>query len=122
LRLSTEVQHKLKAKHNERLLNKLRSKDTRLEFIDWSFVILYYSALHFGDAYLARRGTISIKNHSERIKKYGKELTRDVFVSYKILEGRSRIARYEPENSAILTETEFNKLYNDDFPKLKSLV
>jgi len=120
--LSTEAQHKLKAEHNERLLDKLRSKDTTLEFIDWSFVILYYSALHFGDAYLARKGTISIKNHYDRIKEYDKQLTKDVFVSYKKLEGRSRIARYEPEKSAILTETEFNDLYNNDFPKLKSLV
>lgn len=122
LHLSDEIQHLLKAEHNERLLGVLQGADNTQEFIDWCFVILYYTALHFGDAYLAKKGIISINSHSERIKKYQKKLPSDAFISYKKLEARSRIARYEPENSYTLTQEVFDNLQSKDFMKIKSLI
>jgi len=120
--LSDENQHILKADHNERLLGVLQGVDNTQEFIDWCFVILYYTALHFGDAYLAKKGTIYIKNHSDRIKKYQRKLPSGAFISYKKLEARSRIARYEPENSYTLTKEEFDNIQSKDFIKIKSLI
>lgn len=113
------MQHKLKGEHNEQFLNTLGNSS---EFIDWKFVILYYSALHFGDAYIAKKGITKITNHEERKKHYAKKLYSQVFASYRILENRSIIARYHPEMSNILTDAEFLKLYSIDFPKLKRLV
>lgn len=113
------MQHKLQGEHNEQFLITLGSSS---EFIDWKFVVLYYSALHFGDAYIAKKGIKIIKNHKERRKHYSKELDRQVFTSYKRLENYSQIARYRPEESYVLTDAEFLKLYNIDFPKLKTLV
>jgi len=117
--LSNEMQHKSKGEHNEYFLNTLGSSS---EFIDWKFVVLYYSALHFGDAYIAKKGTIYIKNHKERKKLYVDKLPREVFVSYKKLENASIIARYRPEESYVLTDRKFLNLCSIDFPKLKTLV
>jgi len=119
--LANEMQHKLRGEHNEQFLNTLGSTS---EFIDWKFVVLYYSALHFGDAYIAKakKGKTIINNHDERRKHYSREMSREVFTSYKLLENASVIARYHPEMSSVLTDAKFQDLYNTDFPKLKTLV
>lgn len=113
------MQHKLQGEHNEQFLNTLGSSS---EFIDWKFVVLYYSALHFGDAYIAKKGIKIIKNHKERKEHYINKLSSQVYASYRILENASIIARYRPEKSYVLTDAEFLKLYSIDFPKLKTLV
>ncbi|MDD5615113.1 MAG: hypothetical protein PHH85_02825 [Candidatus Methanoperedens sp.] len=117
--MANEMQHKLQGEHNEQFLNTLGNSS---EFIDWKFVVLYYSALHFGDAYIARKGKTIINNHDERRKHYSKKMSSEVFTSYKRLENYSQIARYHPEMSNVLTDAEFLKLFSIDFPKLKTLV
>lgn len=113
------MQHKLQGEHNEQFLNTLGSSS---EFIDWKFVVLYYSALHFGDAYIAKKGITEIKNHKERKILYADKLSRQEFASYRILENASIIARYRPEKSYVLTDAKFIELCSIDFPKLKTLV
>jgi len=113
------MQHKSKAQHNEQFLITLGSSS---EFIDWKFVVLYYSALHFGDAFIAKKGISYIKNHKERKKLYADKLPSEVYASYRMLENASIIARYRPEKSYVLTDKEFLDLCSIDFPKLKTLV
>lgn len=113
------MQHKLQAEHNEKFLNTLGNNS---EFIDWKFVVLYYSALHFADAYIAKKGITRINSHTHRRKIYSNELSGPVFTSYKRLENYSQIARYHPEMLNILTDAEFLNLYSTDFPKLKTLI
>jgi hypothetical protein len=76
----------------------------------------------FGDAYLAKKGITNIVNHKDRHKKYQKNLPANVYTAYKILEGRSIIARYHPELSNVLTVSDLKDLYTNEFLKLKSLV
>lgn len=121
--MSNEMEHMYKANHDEDFLIMTEKVDNKLIFIDWRYIALYYSALHFGDAYLARKKRIiSVKNHQDRIQKYGKILPSDAFASYKILEARSKIARYHPEMSNVLSDSDFRELYTKHFPKLKSLI
>jgi hypothetical protein len=100
----------------------IENNDIVSQFIDWRYIVLYYSALHFGDAYLAKKGITNIVNHTDRHKKYHKNLPVDIYIAYKRLESRSMIARYIPELSNVLTISDFKDLYTDDFLKLKSLV
>lgn len=116
--LANEFEHKFRAENNERLLDKIEN-----EFIDWKYIVLYYSALHFADAYLAKRHKIfNIKSHEERRKKYHSKLSESVFISYKLLENKSQIARYHPEMVNVLSEQDFKNLYEKDFTKIKSLI
>lgn len=117
--MANETQHKSQGEHNEQFLGTLGNSS---EFIDWKFVVLYYSALHFADAYIAEKGITIINNHNERRKYYSRKLSSQEFTSYKRLENYSQIARYHPEMANILTDAEFLNLYSTDFPKLKTLV
>lgn len=117
------MEHRYKADHDEDFLIMIEKVDNKLTFIDWRYIALYYAALHFGDAYLARKKRIiRVKNHEVRIKKYSDNLPPDAFTSYKLLESRSIIARYHPELSNVLTDSDFRELYTKHFPKLKSLI
>ena len=120
--MSNELEHTTKADHNESFLLMIENNDIVSQFIDWKYIVLYYSALHFGDAYLAKKGITNIINHTDGHKKYRKNLPVDIYVAYKILEARSIIARYHPELSNTLTVSDLRDLYTDEFLKLKSLV
>ncbi len=120
--MSNEMEHIYKAGHDEDFLIMIEKVDNTLNFIDWRYIALYYSALHFGDAYLARKRINFVKNHKDRIQKYYNNLPSDAFASYKILESRSKIARYTPEMSYVLNDSDFNELYTKHFSKLKSLI
>lgn len=116
--MANESQHILQAQHNELFLSNIENNPDNL---DWMFTVLFYSALHYGDAILAKRnqGYISFKNHEQRRKTYSRKLSRDIFDAYKNLEDNSRTARYYPEWSSVLTERDFKDSYKDDFLKIK---
>lgn len=121
--MSNEMEHMYKANHDEDFLIMIEKVDNKLIFIDWRYIALYYSALHFGDAYIARKKRINfVENHKDRIQKYTNNLPSDAFASYKLLESRSIIARYHPEMSNVLNDSDFGELYTKHFPKLKYLI
>lgn len=120
--MSNELEHRIKADHDESFLLTIENNDVISQFIDWRYIVLYYSALHFGDAYLAKKGIINVVSHKDRHKKYQKNFPADVYIAYKILEERSIIARYHPELSNVLTVSDLKDLYTDEFLKLKYLV
>ena len=119
--LAHVYQHISQAEHNESFLSVI-GKDS--DYIDWKFIALFYSALHFGDAFIAkkqRNDEIFFKDHSERRKVYSKNFDIDTFNAYKKLENYSKTARYHPEGNHILTENLFQRLFKEDFSKMKSL-
>lgn len=120
--MSNEIQHKSKADHNENMVTMIESADAKKRFLDWKYIALYYSALHFGDAYLARKGIDDISDHQDRKSKYAQVLSKGVFKSYRRLENRSKIARYYPEKSSMLTDTDFKDCRDKHFHKIKSLL
>jgi hypothetical protein len=117
--LAHETQHIYQANHNESFLNNI---DT--SYIDWKFIVLYYAALHFGDAFVAKKrkyGTINFDNHEERKRTYLQYFDLNTFKSYQRLEDYSRTARYHPEGNYVLTEDVFRKTFTEDFLKIKGL-
>jgi hypothetical protein len=121
--MSSDIEHKSQANHNENMVTMIEKTDTKKKFLDWKYIALYYSALHFGDAFLARKGFDIVDNHDDRRNKYAQVLSKAQFSSYKKLESRSIIARYYPEKkSSNLNETDFKKCYTEHFLKIKSLL
>lgn len=117
--LAHETQHTYQANHNESFLNFID-----VNFIDWKFVVLYYAALHLGDAFVAKKqkyGNINLDNHEQRKKMYARYFDLNTFKAYKRLEDYSRTARYYPDMNYILTEDLFNTVFNDDFSQMKKL-
>lgn len=114
-------EHLSRAVNNELFVSFIGKKQ---DYIHWKFVALYYSALHYGDAFIAKKvgyGCIRISNHDERKDLYNAHLDDDTFSSYMRLENFSRMARYRPEKNHILNEALFKELMEEDYPKMKSL-
>lgn len=119
--MASVEQHILRAINNESFVSFIGEKQ---DYIDWKFVALYYSALHYGDAFIAKKvgyGRICIRNHEQRKDLYSDYLDADTYSSYKRLEHFSRTARYHPEKSHILNEKLFKELLMEDYPKMESL-
>lgn len=113
-----DKKHILMAQQNEALLTALDNT-----FLNWKYVVLYYAALHYGDSFVAKKKFINIKTHEDRKRIYRQcNMNKKAFLSYKRLEDASRTARYNPDWQKHLTESDFNDLYNNDFPLMKNLV
>ncbi|MEA3421361.1 MAG: hypothetical protein U9Q97_06770 [Acidobacteriota bacterium] len=85
--------HIKQAEKNERFFNDFDLKNT--QFLDWAITALFYSALHYVDAYLAIRS-----QHPSNHKKRGWWLNREqnlrhIYYDYAELKNRSEDARYK---------------------------
>jgi hypothetical protein len=98
----TVQEHLDQARHNEDLAQKLGSRP--LEAYDWAITVLFYSLLHFVDAYLLDRHNLTPGGHTAMWKKGQRlpgrnDLVRQylpqIYNEYKILYDASRLARYE---------------------------
>lgn len=56
--------HISKAKHNNEFLKTIDLK----KGMDWAFVIMFYEAMHYVDAYLATKDISRVDNHPHRLK------------------------------------------------------
>lgn len=116
--LSNEFQHISQAQHNELFLSSIEKTP---DYLDWKFIVLFYSALHYGDAFLAKKYRKHCKTHTDRKNTYSQINRKDLFLAYKNLEDFSRTARYYPEGISALTETDFQDAYNNDFLLFRGL-
>ena len=94
--LPTESEHLARAEKNEKYCDLLRSSIQSSEtYRDWEIVGLFYSALHYVDAYLARI-PFHPRSHGTRnnLVRMTSEL-RPIHRSYLTLYDRGRDARYE---------------------------
>lgn len=114
--MPNEFQHTSQAVHNESFLSFIDNS----EFLDWKFTVLFYSALHYGDAFLAKKHGKHCKSHKERREMYSRINRKELFDAYKNLEDYSRTARYQPEGISMLTQEAFQEAY-DDFLLFKGL-
>ena len=63
--------------------------------LGWSITVLFYSALHYVEAYFAGQGT-GCKNHTSRAGSIQRDpRIRSIFIEYRDLENLSREARYD---------------------------
>jgi hypothetical protein len=89
-------EHLIRAEENEKLALGLSRKYGFC--IDWAITMLFYSSLHWIDAYLAGKN-LHPMSHEIRDDEVGKNgsLT-DIFADYRRLKDLSRSARYEIAN------------------------
>lgn len=78
--------------------------DDQLE-INWSITLLFYSALHYVDAYIVSRGRARY-DHKSRAQSMEDPFFDEIREEYKTLKDLSREARY---NIAPLTKHDFKK-------------
>ena len=91
--MPSQAAHRRQAEHNRRFLHTfdLASAD----YLDWVVTVLFYTALHLIDSYLATHGHHP-KSHQERnkyIRRY--PYLALIWPDYRFLEHRSRAARYD---------------------------
>lgn len=103
------TEHLIQAKHNEKLLAKLGGG----EFDDWEVTLMFYIALHYVDAYLAKVHKIDDPgDHAERDRLVAeKNHTRTLYGTYMRLKSRSVQARYYCSD---FDPAELEKLRNAD--------
>jgi hypothetical protein len=85
----TKDEHRAKAEHNEFLANELDNP-----FWDWAITGLFYSALHYVEAYLATKG-IHFRRHKLRDSWiYRDAALKPIYIDYRELQTESEDARY----------------------------
>lgn len=87
--MPTLQRHLAQAERNERLADAMASATER--YMEWEVTVLFYSALHYVDAFLATRG-LHPKNHYDRKQLVANQT--NVARYYEILFKRSMNARY----------------------------
>ena len=116
--MPSEDSHIGRAEKNERFFTSLNALDDSTEhFPDWEIVGLFYSALHYVDAYLARQLSKHPNSHEDRIKSMAmimelRAVSRDFFNLY----DRSRDARY---NLIPFTRLNVQRLRDQRYEPLK---
>ncbi len=104
-------QHLQKAEHNEQFSNSLLPT----AYIDWAVTGLFYSALHYIDAYLSNRG-MHPSTHTRRDNKAKGSLPKDIWGSYRYLKDASRDARYDMKS---FNANDINSDIRPEFEKIK---
>ncbi len=106
----THLQH---AAHNEAVFAKI---DANVDG-DWAVTILFYSALQYVDAYLAKIGYLDPGEHAQRNRLIqANSLTRGVWRHYSRLKSYSENARYYAK---IFSRSDVNGLKLGDFDVVK---
>lgn len=76
---------------------------------EWAAVALFYSALHWIDAYLRQQHSVNVRTHTDRNRYVSRYLAR-LWPSYRELQTNSRNARYE---CARFADSDVNDLRED---------
>jgi len=89
--LPTKAEHKAKAEHNEYFVSTLGNP-----FFDWQVTALFYSALHYIQAYFVAKGiNPPPSTHTMRNNHVSNDPTlRTIYVDYRELQNESRSSRY----------------------------
>jgi hypothetical protein len=92
--LPSKDEHVLKAEGNETFAGTITpSNQTQ---IDWTLVILFYAAVHYVEAYLAKYLGMHLRSHTTRDQYIGKEANlKKIFTPYGHLKFFGYNARYE---------------------------
>jgi hypothetical protein len=111
--MPSEPDHLTKAANNEKFADSL-SLNGRTE-VEWALTALFYSALHYVEAYLHKQFKIDSRNHDSRDKAINRDSRlRRVFVEYQKLKTLGWAARY--------SRTEFGRqAYIDARPHLSTI-
>lgn len=108
--------HQTQAAHNEDFFSRIALAADA----DWAVTVLFYAALQYVDAYLARKHNSHPGNHGERGRMILSDPTaRAIRTSYRRLQEYSRDARY---NCYAFTAGQVAKLKASDFDRVKDAI
>lgn len=107
--------HIEQAKHNKKFLDTIESTT----FYDWITTVIFYTALHYTDSFLAAKGVHPL-DHSDRLDRVRKGFSKEYYISYKRLYDNSGHARYRPAIWRSTINTARIKLFLDDLQKIRS--
>lgn len=95
--MASSEQHLSKAERNENLYRDLcRLEYTEPEYTEWEVVALFYSLLHYVEAYRVVRERQNSNNHSDRNKFVWESAdSREIWHAYSYIYRLSMTARYE---------------------------
>jgi hypothetical protein len=89
--LPTNADHKAKAAHNEDFVKEIDNP-----FFDWKICGMFYVAVHYVDAYLAKVFSFHPSSHAVRTGAVQRDAKlKPIFDDYRELLNESRTARYE---------------------------
>lgn len=116
--MPNERKHVGRAENNEQFYEQFNLAST--PYLDWAITALFYAALHYVDATLARypAGGLHPQSHGAREQILARDsLLRHLFSDYQELRNRSQDARYgivdfPPAFVAMLRATEFESVRN----------
>lgn len=89
--MGNEQSHQDQAKHNKKFLEKINY----MSFLDWIVTVMFYTAIHYIDFFLARIN-VHPHNHTRRGNEVGRRFNENFYNSFRNLEHYCYIARYEP--------------------------
>ncbi len=101
--MPSEAQHLAKALHNERFCLAVVDglEPSFGQFYDWAITGMFYSALHYIDAYLDRSLATHPETHADRRRIIARiRQLRPIREQYTLLSRRSQSARYGPVSFA----------------------
>jgi uncharacterized protein (UPF0332 family) len=121
--------HLRQARHNEALASQLGSPP--IEAYDWAITILFYSVLHFVDAYLLQQHGIVPRGHSATLNRrtgqrnpgrndYVNQHLPLISSAYRILYDTSRLARYEGTYLGQTGAVEYQRRRNTEFAQVRA--
>lgn len=106
--------HLRQANHNETFCSQLLST----EFLDWAVTGIFYSALHYVDAYLAIKNIHPSRHYQGRDRWVATESNlRHIWNQYRWLKDKSEAARYDVKH---FTPAEAKDLKENEFEVLKT--
>jgi len=126
----TVQDHLRQARQNEELAQKLGSQP--LEAYDWAITLMFYSLLHFVDAYLLERRHIAPRGHTavwdrrrgQRVpgrNDYVRQYLPQIYEAYKVLYYASRRARYEGAYFTSDSVEYYQNLKNNEFASARAV-
>jgi hypothetical protein len=109
--MKTRDEHLKQASNNEDFAERLLQSGDAAS-VTWAATLVFYSAVHYGRAFLAARGSLTIRTHSgfESISRQSWVAPNNVLAHYRLLKVYSERARYDCIEYSI---TEILKLRDD---------
>ncbi len=112
--MPSAADHIIQAQHNEKFFH----VTDKSAYSDWAMTVLYYAALHYVDAFLARVGMVDPGGHDVRDQEvHHRAELRPVIKPYFRLKSRSRTARYY---CGRFTLAELQRSYETDLNAIRS--
>lgn len=112
--MASKDAHLWQAAHNETLYSQLLTT----EFLDWAVTAIFYSALHYIDAYLATKDIHPSRHYKGRTPLVSRESNiKDIYGKYERLKNKSEAARYDVKH---FTQAEVKGLKENEFKLIRS--